>query len=147
MGFAILRKRAMSEQRKHGIRTPNQDAAFDAEEALKSNLILEAQLMRARHQLNGAAAKMAHAAEIEERLSELCEAEGLMEKAWVHRFSAVCCWAQAGNFHTAISLGDQLLACTDLPDRLRQRIDDYTQSLRGRRAQWSAGLVVAAAEK
>src|SRR5947209_1144897 len=103
----------MSEQQRKAIRSHALGADFEADESLKSNLILEAQLLRTRRQPDEAAAKLAHAAAIEERLGEYCEAKGLMEKAWVHRFSALCCWAQAGNLHTAINLGGELLARTD----------------------------------
>jgi hypothetical protein len=131
----------MNKQPARGILREGLDAAFEADETAKSNLILEGQLLRDRQQPDEAAAKFAQAAEIEERLSETCEAKGLMEKAWVHRFSAVGCWALAGNIHDAISLGDSLLARPDLPERLRQRVHEYTQDLRRRRAQWFTGMV------
>ena len=86
------------------------------------------------------------AAEIEESLSAACEAKGLVEKALVHRFSAVSCWAQAGNFHFAIQLGDEMLARPDLPVRLRRQVQEYTKVIRLRRAQWSAELATAGAE-
>ena len=79
---------------------------------------------------------------IEERLSDICEAKGLVEKSFIHRFSAASCWAQAGNFYQAIALCDDLLTRADLPDRLRQRVHDYAQTLRVRRAQWYEELVL-----
>jgi hypothetical protein len=133
----------MNEQQKQGISRQGLDSAFDAEETTKSNLLLEAQLLRAQHQPDEAASRFAEVAEIEQRLAAVCESKGLLDKAWVHHFSAVSCWAQAGNFHEAITRGDELLAHPDLPDRLRQRIQEYTQALRLRRAQWSADLVLA----
>ncbi len=93
-------------------------------------------------QQDEAAVKFAEAAEIEEHLSDLCEAKCLMEKSFKHRFSAASCWAQAGNFYRAISLCDDLLARTDLPDRLRLHIREYANTLRGRRAQWYEELVL-----
>jgi hypothetical protein len=135
----------MSDQPKRGINCEGLDEAFQAEETRKSNLILEARLLSARQQTDEAAVKFAQAAEMEERLGEVCEAKGLIEKAWVHRFSAVRCWALAGNLHDAIALGDVILARPDLPERLRRRIQEYTQDLRLRRAQWSAGLALAGA--
>jgi hypothetical protein len=124
---------------RHGLPT-----TFAADEALKSNLILEARLLNAQQQPDAAADRFAQAAEIEERLSEICLGQGLKEKGWVHLFSAASCWAQAGNFHEAICLGDQLLAQVDLPLPLRQRVQDFTQVLRQRRAQWAAGLALIA---
>jgi hypothetical protein len=123
----------MNEQPKQGISRQGLDAAFEAVETTKSNLLLEAQLLRAQHQPDEAAARFAEAAAIEQRLAAVCESKGLLEKAWVHLFSAVSCWAQAGNFHEAITRGDEL------------RVQEYTQTLRLRRAQWSADLVLAMA--
>jgi hypothetical protein len=131
----------MSQQPARGISRKGLDATFEAEEAHKSDLILGARLLREQQQDEAAAEKFAQAAEIEEHLSDLCEAKGLVEKSFVHRFSAASCWAQAGNFYRAITLCDDLLARTDLPDRLRQRVHDYADTLRARRAQWYAGLV------
>lgn len=127
----------------HNSKQPDPDSTFAADEALKSNLLLEAQLLRARGETDEAAVKFARAAELEERLSEACLTMGLRAEAWVHRFSAAGCWAQAGNFHEAILLGDDLLAQPDLAPKLRERVQEYTSALRRRREQWSAGLAVA----
>jgi hypothetical protein len=119
-------------------------ANIEADETLKSNLIVEARLLNAQQQAAAAADRFAQAAEIEERLSEACAAQGLKEKSWIHLFSAASCWAQAGNFHEAICLGSRLLAQADLSPRLRQRVEEFTGSLRQRRMQWAAGLALAA---
>lgn len=120
----------------------NQD--FEAEEARKSNLILAAQLMRAQQKQDEAAANFAQAARIEERLSEECESRGLLEKSFIHRFSAAGCWAQAGDFYHAIALCDDLLARADLPGRLRQRVREYAHTIRLRRDQWYEELILEA---
>jgi hypothetical protein len=120
------------------------DASFDASEILKSNLILEAQLLSNQQQPDAAADRFAQAAEIEERLSSVCADHGLREKSWVHLFSAASCWARAGDFHTAIGLGEQLQAEADLPPRLRQTILEFTDTIRKRRTQWAASLVLSA---
>jgi hypothetical protein len=127
-----------------GISRRGLDEQFEAKEALKSALIMEARLLR-EQQDEAAASRFAEAAAIEEQLSELCEAHGLVEKANVHRFSAASCWAQAGNFYRAVVLCDDLLARTDLSARLWQRVSDYAQILRQRRAEWYAGLALEAA--
>ena len=126
----------------HGINRQGVDAAFAVEEAHKSRLLLEAQLLRAQHQPGAAADKLAEAAAIEERLREVCLMHGRREKAWVHGFSAASCWAQAGNFHHAILLCQHLLAHADVPERLRERIATYAKMLDARRAQWYEELVV-----
>jgi hypothetical protein len=134
----------MSQQPARGINRQVVDAAFEADESRKSNLILAARLLREQTEDEAASRKFAEAAELEERLGERCTAQGLREKAWVHRFSAASCWAQAGNFYQSLSMCDDLLADADLPDRLRQRIQDYGDTLRARRAQWYAGLALEA---
>jgi hypothetical protein len=119
------------------------DAAFEADEARKSDLILEAQLLRERQQ-DEAAVRFAQAAMIEERLGDICEEKGLTEKSFVHPFSAASCWAQAGNFYHAIELCDTLLTQANLPNRLRQHVHAYARTLRDRRAQWYAELALEA---
>jgi hypothetical protein len=128
----------------NGIDRPGSDAAFEADETLKSNLLFEGELLTAQKQADAAADRFARAAEIEERLASRCADLGLREKSWVHRFSAASCWARAGDFHTAIVLGDQLQAESGLPQRLRLRIQEFTQTIRARRTQWTAGLVLTA---
>jgi len=131
----------MNQQLPQGINRQGLDAAFEADEAQKSELILAAQLLREQQQ-DEAATKFAQAALIEQRLSDICAAQGLLEKSFLHRFSAVSCWAQAGNFYHAIALCDDLLTRADLPDRLRRRIHDYAHTLRVRRAQWYEELAL-----
>ncbi len=115
-------------------------ASIAAEEIRKSNLILEAQLLREQARVDEAAAKFAEAARIEESLALHYAAQGQLEKASLHRYSAMGLWAQAGNFYQAIVLGDELLASANLLERLRQRVQSYLQTLRLRRARWQEEL-------
>lgn len=124
---------------RHGL-----DEKFEANETRKSALLLEARLLREQRD-ETAASRFAEAAAIEELLSEVCEAQGLIEKSNVHRFSAASCWAQAGNFYQALLLCEELLARADLPARLCRRVQEYAQSVRQRRAEWYAGLALEAA--
>lgn len=126
----------MSRQTSQGISRKGLDDAFEQEEIKKSNLLLEALLLRAQ-QKDGdeVAARFAQAAKHEEHLGQLCEQQGLREKSFVHRFSAAGCWAQAGNLHQAITLHDELLEQADLPARLRKRIQQHLLTLRARRAR------------
>ena len=105
----------MSNPTGRGLSRQGVDAAFVADEAQKSHLLLEAQLLRAQQQAEAAADKLVEAAMIEERLRERCFTMGLREKAFVHGFSAASCWAQAGDFHHAIGVCQDLLAHADLP--------------------------------
>lgn len=130
----------MSDPSSTGFDRQGLDDAFAADEVRKSNLILEGRLLEARQQWDEAVQKFAQAAEQEERLGDHSAALGLSDRASLHLFSAASCWARAGNFYRAISLCDGLLDRTDLSEPLRQRIQDYAYVLRGRRAQWLAGL-------
>ena len=134
----------MSFSPKKGIDRDGLDRDFAIEEAKKSELLLGAQLLRAQDRIEAAAASLAEAARIEETLSERCLTAGLKEKAWLHRFSAASCWAQAGNFYQAIAWCDDLLSQPDLSASLRLRVQGYAQQLRTRRAQWYADLSLAA---
>jgi hypothetical protein len=137
----------MSSETPRGIRRQGVDAAFEAEETRKSNLILEARLLRDQHQPDEAAARFAQAAQIEEQLGARCASQGLVAKALVHRFSAASCWAQAGNFYDAIALCADLLADGQLPERLRQQVEAFAAALRLRRSQWYEGMTMEAAAK
>ena len=125
-----------------GISRQGLDDAFQVEETRKSDLILRAALLREQGQEEEAADSFAEAAAIEERLRDECQARGLLPKSLVHAFSAAGCWAQAGDFHHALVLCDQLLARTDLSDRLRRRVQEYAETLRARRSEWYAALLV-----
>ena len=127
---------------KRGINSQGLGAEFAAAEARKSQLLLAAQLLRAQQQ-DAAATQFAEAALIEEQLSEICETNGLLEKALLHRFSAVGCWAQAGNFYRAIALCDEIQNRQAVPERLSQPIREYAATLRARRVQWYEELAAA----
>jgi hypothetical protein len=64
-------------------------AGLCALQLAKSNLLLEAQLLRTRRLTDEAAVKFAQAAEIEERLSDACLGTGRRTDAWRHRYSAL----------------------------------------------------------
>ncbi len=121
-----------------GINRKGLDAALVKEEARKSNLILEANLLKAQERYQDAVDRFAEAAQIEERLSKILLQKGLLDKYFIHRFSALSCWAQAGDVYRATVLGEELLARADLPDPLRRRIEEYVRLLQARRVRWFA---------
>lgn len=137
----------MREPTKRGINGLGLDATLESEELRKSNLLLEAQFLRAQQRADEAAVRFAEAAELEERLGAACEAKGLIEKSLVHWVSAQGCWAQAGNFHEAITVGTKLLSRADLPERLRQQVREYTDVIRQRRAELFNRLALATADE
>jgi hypothetical protein len=112
------------------------------DEQRKSRLILEARLLRDRKEHSAAADKFAEAAEMEEQISRSCES---VQESQVHQFSAASLWAQAGNFYQSLAICEQLLTRADLPDRLRERVQSYSQALRSRRDRWYEELVVQSA--
>jgi hypothetical protein len=126
----------MKRQGDQGVSRNGLGAALLAKEAHKSNLILEANLLKAQARHQEAADRFAQAAEIEEQLCKALLRKGLWDKYFVHRFSALSCWAQAGDVYRAIMLGDELLARADLPEPLRQRIEEYARLLQARRVRW-----------
>lgn len=133
---------SMNHQPSQGIIRDGLNAAFEADEARKTTLILEARLHREQGLDEEAVAGFAEAARIEERLGQRCLEQSLIEKSFVHYFSAASCWAQAGNFYQAIALCNELLRQAELPERLRQRIQSYAHSIRLRRAHWYEELAL-----
>ena len=116
------------------------DAAVETDKRLASEAILKARLLQDQQHPDEAAREYAHAAGVELRLAETCEARGLSDKSWVHRFGALRSKDLAGDIHDAIALGEESLARSDVPAALRQRLREYVELLRIRRAQWSADL-------
>ena len=124
-----------------GISRQGLDAAFQAEETRKSDLILQASLLREQGRNEEASQNFAEAAAIEEHLEKRCREQGLAEKSFVHAFSAAGCWAKAGDFYHAITLCDALLQRPGLTDRLRLRVQEYADTLRARRDALFADLM------
>jgi hypothetical protein len=128
----------MTRELKDGISRQGVDAEFEREEARVANLIIEARLLRHQGNREQAIARFAAAAEIEERLTRLCEEKGLTDLLFIHHFSAASCWAQARNFYDALRLCDELLAREQLPDRWRRRVNEFAETLRSQLAEWDA---------
>lgn len=78
---------------------------------------------------------------IEEQLTQMLIAQNRWEKAFVHCFSAMNCWVQAGDLHRALGLGQQLLAAEELPAQQRSRVQAYVDTLQERMAQWMSQWV------
>lgn len=126
----------MIEGKISGLDRSNLSDDFVVTERRKSNLILEANLLQYQGQYEAAADKFATAAEIEELLASQLQTLGKTEKAFVHHFSALSCWAQAGDLHRALVLGQQLLRDNHLSTNQHQQVNDYLSTLRDRLAQW-----------
>ncbi len=113
---------------------------YNAEDARKSNLLLQAALLREQGQYERAASLFAEAAAIEERLAESAEAQGDTPHALRHRFSAASGWAQAGDFHHALALLSILEESSDTPPSLRERVQAFTRVVKEQRERWALAL-------
>lgn len=121
--------------------------AFEQDEQYKSNLILEANMLKAQGQYTQASQRFALAAEIEERLARELRQLGNRDKAFHHAFSAVSCWAQAGDLYRAQTSGMDLLSQVDLSANNRERLETFLQTLSKQTVewmkQWQSGAVTA----
>ena len=113
---------------------------YVTENGHKSNLLLQATLFREQGQLESATALFAEVAAIEERLAVSAEEQGNIAHALRHRFSAASGWAQAGDFHHALSLLRNLEAHPDTPTALRKRIQTFAEVVQKQREGWARAL-------
>jgi hypothetical protein len=97
------------------------------EETRKSNLLLQAALLRDMGDLEQASALFATAAEIEERLAREADARNDADHALRSWYSAASAWAHAGDFHYALTLLRALEARPDVPIGLRERIHAFAE--------------------
>lgn len=113
---------------------------FSEEEIRKSNLLLQAALLRDQGDLEQASERFAAAAEIEERLAADAETRHEWEKALRLRYSAASGWAYAGDFHHALALLRTLEAHAETPPALRTRIYAFAERVQAQREQWHQSL-------
>jgi hypothetical protein len=106
------------------------------EETRKSNLLLQAALLRAEGQEELAASRFAEAASLEEQLAQRAEAEGNAPRAIRSQFSAASAWANAGDFHHALTLLQTLEQRADAPEPLKALVRAFAETLRAQRRQW-----------
>jgi hypothetical protein len=76
------------------------------------------------------------AAAIEERLAQRADAEGDTLRAVRSHFSAASAWANAGDFHHALTLLQILEQRGDAPEPLKARARAFAETLRAQRRQW-----------
>lgn len=126
----------MHKEQRVGIDRSNLSDAFRAAELQKSNLILEANLLQHQGEYEAAADKFTLSAEIEEQLANQLLTLGKQDKAFIHQFSALSYWGQAGDLHRALRFGYQLLQLNGLSTIQRKQVADYLDTLRNRLGQW-----------
>lgn len=110
--------------------------SFQATEAQKSNLILEASFQYLQGHYEISARNFARAAELESDLAMQLLRMGQNEKAFHHSFSSISCWARAGDLHRALLLGEELLDNQQLTQSQQEQVRTYLDSLLNRMAQW-----------
>lgn len=110
------------------------------EETQKSDLLLQAALLRDQGDLEQASDLFAKAAEIEERIAR--EADRKQEEARALRawYSAASAWAHAGDFHHALTLLRMLEGRQDVPHGMRERIQVFAGTVQKQREHWSKTL-------
>ena len=109
---------------------------YPEEETRKSALLLQAALFRAEGQEKLAASRFAEAAALEEQLALRAEADGNSQRALRSRFSAASAWANAGDFHHALTLLQILEQRADSPEPLKTRAHAFAETLRAQRRHW-----------
>lgn len=109
---------------------------YPEEEGRKSGLLLQAALLRAEGQEEMAASRFAEVATLEEQLAQRAEADGNSIRAIRSQFSAASAWANAGDFHHALTLLQILEQRADTPEPLKARVRAFAEILRVQRRQW-----------
>ena len=109
---------------------------YPEEEVCKSNLLLQAALLRAEGLEELSASRYAEAATLEEGLAQRADAEGDSARAIRSHFSAASAWANAGDFHHALTLLQILEERSDAPEPLKARVRAFAETLRTQRRNW-----------
>lgn len=114
----------------------NPPAELQALEPTKSRLLFEAKLLKGQQEYKKAAEKFIQVADIERQWAEWAEREDIPTQAFIHRYSELSCWAQAGNPYRALHLIEQLLASSHLSPEQRTDLQQYQASLHYQFINW-----------
>lgn len=109
---------------------------YPEEEVHKSDLLLQAALLRAEGHEELAASRFAEAAILEEQIAQRADLAGDALRALRSHFSAASAWANAGDFHHALTLLQILEQRADAPEPLKARARAFAETLRVQRRQW-----------
>jgi hypothetical protein len=120
---------------KTGMKSPR-DAGYREKTAHKSNLSIEAWILRETGYLEEAATKFAEAGRLEEELQCFCLEHGFIQKSFVHAFSSVYCWVYAGDTHHALVLCENIFKQKGLTEPLKQKAEQLLDSLHKTRKQY-----------
>lgn len=126
----------MTTQKKGGIPYTPFPANLQVVEREKARLLLEAHRLKAQQQFVEAAERFAQAARHEQLLAEWATAQGLHDISYLHAFSALSCWAQAGDPHRALEMSQTLLKSDRLTDPQNAQLQAYHNTLEQRWVSW-----------
>lgn len=126
----------MTEQYTSGVAYTPLPANLQMIEREKSRLILEAHMLKAQMRFAEAAERFAQAARYEHELADWADAQGFSDLRYLHAFSALSCWAQAGDPHRALVLGRKLLDSGTLTAAQRAQLQSYYSTLEQRWVRW-----------
>ena len=126
----------MKQQESSGIPYTTLPADLQVIEREKSRLILEAHLFKAQMRFAEAAERFEEAARHENKLADWATAQGLTDLSYLHTFSALSCWAQAGDPHRALKLSQALLNSGKLTEPQRAQVQSYYDTLEQRWVKW-----------
>ncbi|MGC4045243.1 MAG: hypothetical protein QM758_15735 [Armatimonas sp.] len=96
----------------------------------KSKLLIEARVLFEKGNEESAIDMYATAASLEEELMQECKAVSLWIKFFSHAFSAIHCWARAGNFYRARQICQMVLQHPELSEPQRQNAIEVLTALR-----------------
>jgi hypothetical protein len=111
-------------------------AELQAIEREKSRLLLEAHLFKAQMRFVEAAERFEQAARYENKLADWANTQGLTDLSYLYAFSALSCWAQAGDPHRALQLSQTLLHSAKLTEPQRRQLQAYHDTLEQRWVSW-----------
>ena len=105
-------------------------------ESRKSNLLIQAALLRDQGDLDQSCEAFAKAAAIEEALARDADAHQDVLTAIRLWYSAASAWAHAGDFHHAVTLLRELQGRQDVPASMKARIAAFSLKVLQQRERW-----------
>ena len=126
----------MTQEKKSGIAYKPLPPELQVVEREKARLLLEAHTLKAQARFTEAAERFAQAAHQEEQLADWATHQELPDLHYLHAFSALSCWAQAGDPHRAWQMSHALLKAAPLTARQRTQLEQYQAMLEQRWVSW-----------
>ena len=106
-------------------------------DAQKGKLLIDARILHERGQEDAASELYAVIAPLEEELMQHCQSVAVWPVFFSHAFSAIHCWAKAGNFYRARQLCTAILIHPETTPALREKAELILSALReGQQAYW-----------